>query len=163
MANILPWLFWCTSAAVSSLASADLLLLERQKKWISDRAIDFWDWLDDQRELKYLRYLGGFRWLRFVIILYSMLALLKAMVTGHRIYSDGVVNPEPSRTPYLGHHLLGGLVASFLAALIMVRILPPVLNWVTKTEGSLAYIGRSIPMLVAAIAGFFAFNLVIEW
>jgi hypothetical protein len=37
MANILPWLFWCTSAAVSSLASADLLLLDRQKKWISDR------------------------------------------------------------------------------------------------------------------------------
>src|SRR5262245_57561510 len=162
MANILPWLFWCTSAAVTSLASADLLLLERQKKWISDRAIDLWDWLDDQRELKFLRYLGGFRWLRFVVIFYSMIALFWALFIGYRMYSGGIVNAEPSRTPYLGHHHLGLGVGSFFAALIMVRTLPHVLNWVTKTEAGLAYLGRSIPMLVAAIAGVFAFSQVVE-
>lgn len=162
MANILPWLFWCTSAAVTSLASADLLLLERQKKWISDRAIDLWDWLDDQRELKYLRYLGGFRWLRFVVIFYSMIGLLWALFIGYRMYSGGIVNAEPSRTPFLGQHHLGLGVGSFLAALIMVRTLPHVLNWVTKTEAGLAYIGRSIPMFVAAIAGFFALGQVVE-
>src|SRR5262245_38616879 len=162
MANILPWLFWCTSAAVTSLASADLLLLERQKKWISDRAIDLWDWLDDQRELKFLRYLGGFRWLRFVVIFYSMIALFWALFIGYRMYAGGIVNAEPSRTPYLGQHHLGLGVGSFLAALIMVRTLPHVLNWVTKTEAGLAYIGRSIPMFVAAIAGFFAFGRVVE-
>jgi ABC-type bacteriocin/lantibiotic exporter with double-glycine peptidase domain len=78
------------------------------------------------------------------------------------MYSGGIVNAEPSRTPYLGHHHLGLGVGSFLAALIMVRTLPHVLNWVTKTEAGLAYIGRSIPMLVAAIAGFFAFGQVVE-
>jgi hypothetical protein len=61
VAHVLPWLFWCTSAAVSGLATADLLLLDTQKKWINDRAIEFWNWLDDQRELKYLQYLRKFR------------------------------------------------------------------------------------------------------
>jgi hypothetical protein len=162
MAHILLWLFGCSAAVVSSLASADLLLCDRQRKWINDRAIDFWNWLDDQRELNYLGYLRGFRWQRFVAILYSMFALLLALVTGYRMYSGEIVSPDPLRVPYLGHHLLGALVASFFAALIMVRALAPVLNWVTKTEGSWAYIGRSLPMLFAAIAAFFAFCLVLD-
>src|SRR5215470_13719075 len=161
MANILPWLFWCASGAITSLASADLLLLDRQKKWINDRAIDVWDWLDDQRELKYLRYLGGFRWQRFVVILYSMIALFMVLFIGYRMSIGGIVNPDPSRMPYLGHHFLGAFAGSFLAALIMVPTLARVLNWVTRTEGSWAYIGRSTPMLVAAIAVFYAFSLVI--
>ena len=86
MVNILSWLFWCTSAAVGSLASADLLLLDSQKKWINNRAIDFWNWLDDQRELKYLRYLRGFRCQRFVAILYALVALVVAVGFGILVY-----------------------------------------------------------------------------
>src|SRR5262245_66426538 len=90
MANILPWLFWCTSAAVGSLASADLLLRDRQKKWINDRATDLWDWLDDQRELKYLPYLHKFRWQKCVVILYAVFALLGPLFVGF-LMSLGVV------------------------------------------------------------------------
>ena len=86
MANILSWLFLGGSAAVSGLASADLLLLDSQKKWINDRAADFWNWLDDQRELKYLRYLRGFRWQRFVVILYALIASIVAVGIGVLIY-----------------------------------------------------------------------------
>jgi hypothetical protein len=173
---------------VSSLASADLLLLDRQKKWISDRAIDFWNWLDDQRELKYLAYLRKFRWQRFVVILYATAALfgvamavamefseyfnsevIKAFTKGFteefpRGYIEGYRQSsgvEPGEIPISTlavHYALGMVLGSFFAALLMAGpVLSRALNWVTKTEGSWAYIGRSIPILisalVAAIAG----------
>ena len=82
MLNILLLLFWFASATLSGLASADLLLRDSQKEWVNNRAADFWNWLDDQRELKYLRYLRGFRWLRFVAMLYAFVALLIAVGIG---------------------------------------------------------------------------------
>ena len=180
VAHILPWLFWCTSAAVSSLASADLLLLDTQKKWINDRAIEFWNWLDDQRELKYLPYLRKFRWQRFVAILYATVALVGVIMAGvmesseyldseftksftegyTKAYIEGFIEGysrssgvEPVETPtHVVHYTLGMFLGSFFAALLMAGpVLPRVLNWVTKTEGSWAYIGRSIPILIAAL------------
>jgi hypothetical protein len=155
MSNILSSLFWFSSTAVGFLASADLLLLDRQKKWINDRATDFWNWLDDQRELKYLLYLRNFRWQRFVVVLYALVALIAAAVVAFLIYVGAFDEPlVPRNLPYF---LLGAYTASFLAALFMVRtVLPRVLNWVTKTEGSWAYIGRSTVVAVAAIASYFA-------
>jgi hypothetical protein len=178
MANILPWLFWCTSAAVSSLASADLLLLDTQKNWINDRAIEFWNWLDDQRELKYLPYLRKFRWQRFVAILYATVALVgvimaavmesseylnsaftkgftqgytKAFIEGYS-RSSGVELVEMITPTHVVHSTLGMFLGSFFAALLMAGpVLSRVLNWVTKTEGSWTYIGRSIPILIAAL------------
>ena len=44
----------------------------------------------------------------------------------------------------------------------MVRMLPSVLNWVTKTEGSWAYIGRSTVAAVATIAFYYATNAVVS-
>src|SRR5262245_38769081 len=180
MANTLPWLFWCASAAVSSLASADLLLLDTQKKWINDRAIEFWNWLDDQRELKYLPYLRKFRWQRFIAILYATVALValvgvimavvmefseylnnaftkgftegftKAFIEGYS-RSSGVELAETPPT-HVVHFTLGGFLGSFFAALLMAGpVLSRVFNWITKTEGSWAYIGRSIPILIAAL------------
>jgi len=40
------------------LTFLDWVLSDRQKKWITDCAISLFVWLDDQRELKYLRHLG---------------------------------------------------------------------------------------------------------
>jgi len=177
VAHILPWLFWCTSAAVSSLASADLLLLDTQKKWINDRAIEFWNWLDDQRELKYLPYLRKFRWQRFVAILYATVALVGVIMAAVMVSSEYLNSPfteyfteryvEGFREGYsqssgvdpveitptrVLHSALGIFLGSFFAALLMAGpVLPRVLNWVTKTEGSWAYIGRSIPILIAAL------------
>jgi hypothetical protein len=180
VAHILPWLFWCTSAAVSSLASADLLLLDTQKKWINDRAIEFWNWLDDQRELKYLPYLRKFRWQRFVAILYATVALVGVIMAGvmesseylnseftksftegyTKAYIEGFIEGysrssgvKPVETPtHVVHYTLGMFLGSFFAALLMAGpVLSRVLNWVTKTEGSWAYIGRSIPILIAAL------------
>ena len=155
MAHILPWLFWCTSAAVGSLASADLLLLERQKKWINDRATNFWDWLDDQRELKYLPYLHKFRWQRFVVILYAVFALLVALFFGTLMCMGLFDDPKmPRNFPYF---IVGGYAAGFVTALFIVRtVLPRVLNWVTKTEKSWAYIGRSTALAAVAIAFWYA-------
>jgi hypothetical protein len=154
MLNILSLLFGLTSAAVGGLASADFLLRDSQKKRISNRAADFWNWLDDQRELKYLRYLGGFRWQRFVAILYALVALVIAVGFGILVYKGVFDEPEiQANTPRnFQYFILGGYIASFLAALVMVRVLPSVLNWVTKTEGSWAYIGRSTVATVATIA-----------
>jgi hypothetical protein len=148
MAGILTWLLWGSSAAVTSLASADLLLLDRQKKWVNDRAIDFWSWLDDQRHLKYLSYLSKFRWQKFVVILYGAVALIMAIFIGYGIYTGGF---HDAGVPlYFEHYLLGLYVGSFVAALFMVRIaLPLMLDWVTKTEGSWAYIWRSSLVLIA--------------
>jgi hypothetical protein len=178
MANILPWLFWCASAAVSSLASADLLLLDTQKKWINDRAIEFWNWLDDQRELKYLPYLRKFRWQRFVAILYVTVALVgvimaavmesseylnsaftKGFTEGYTkafierfTRSSGVELVETPTQTHVVHSTLGMFLGSFFAALLMAGpVLSRVFNWITKTEGSSAYIGRSIPILIAAL------------
>jgi hypothetical protein len=159
MANILPWLFWCTSAAVSSLASADLLLLDRQKKWIGDRATDFWDWLDDQRELKYLPYLHKFEWQRFVVMLYAVLALLAVLFIGILIYMGAfeAIKDDPRTPQNFPYFLLGSYTGGFLTALFMIRsVLPRVLNWVTKTEGSWAYIGRSTAVAVATIVFYYA-------
>ena len=166
MANILPWLFWCASAAVSSLASADLLLLDTQKKWINDRAIEFWNWLDDQRELKYLSYLRKFRWQRFIAILYATVALvalvgvIMAVVMEFSEYLNNAFTKgftegftkgfikgygvELAETPpmHVVHSTLGGYLGSFLAALLMAGpVLSRVFNWITKAEGSWAYIG----------------------
>ena len=165
MKDILPWLFWGVGGAVSGLASADLLLLDRQKKWINDRAADFWNWLDDQRELKYLRYLRGFRWQRFVVILYAIIALIVTVGIVVLICMGAFDDPEfkakaPRNFQYL---LLGAYTGGFLTALLMVRIvLPSVLNWVTKTEGSWAYIGRSTVAAVATIAFYYATNVVVS-
>jgi hypothetical protein len=159
--NILQWLLWCVSGVGSGLASADLLLLDRQKKWINDRAADFWNWLDDQRELKYLRYLRGFRWQRFVVILYALIALIVAVGIVVLICMGAFDEPEfkakaPRNFQYL---LLGVYTGGFLTALLMVRIvLPSVLNWVTKTEGSWAYVARSTVAAVVTIAFFYATN-----
>jgi hypothetical protein len=163
--NFLQWLLWCVSGVGSGLASADLLLLDRQKKWINDRAADFWNWLDDQRELKYLRYLRGFRWQRFVVILYALIALIVAVGIVVLICMGAFDDPEfkakaPRNFQYL---LLGAYTGGFLTALLMVRIvLPSVLNWVTKTEGSWAYIGRSTVAAVATIAFYYATNAVVS-
>jgi hypothetical protein len=181
VAHILPWLFWCTSAAVSSLASADLLLLDTQKKWINDRAIEFWNWLDDQRELKYLPYLRKFRWQRFVAILYATVALVGVIMAAvmesseylnsaftasfteayTKSYIEGFIDgysrsrgvePVDIIPTHVVHSSLGMFLGSFFAALLMAGpVLSRVLNWVTKTEGSWAYIGRSIPILIAAL------------
>jgi hypothetical protein len=163
MPNILSWLFWCSSAALGFLASADLLLLDRQKKWINDRAIDFWNWLDDQRDLKYLPYLRSFRWQRFVVILYAVVALIAALFVVILICVGAFDEPDvqakvPQNFPYF---LLGGYTASFLSVLFAVRtVLPRVLSWVTKTEGSWAYIGRSSVVAVATIAAYYASNAI---
>ena len=133
MLNILLLLFWFASATLSGLASADLLLRDSQKEWVNNRAADFWNWLDDQRELKYLRYLRGFRWLRFVAMLYAFVALLIAVGIGILVFSGAFSEAEvqASIPRNFEHLILGGYIASFLTALIMVRLLPSVLNWVT--------------------------------
>ena len=88
MLNILLLLFWFASATLSGLASADLLLRDSQKEWVNNNtAADFWNWLDDQRELKYLRYLRGFRWLRFVAMLYALIALPMTVGIGILVFS----------------------------------------------------------------------------
>jgi len=177
VAHILPWLFWCTSAAVSGVATADLLLLDTQKKWINDRAIEFWNWLDDQRELKYLPYLRKFRWQRFVAILYATVAFVGVIMAAVMEFSEYLnseftkgftegytkafiegfsrssgVEPVEIIPTHVVHSALGMFLGSLFAALLMAGpVLSRVLNWVTKTEGSWAYIGRSIPILIAAL------------
>jgi hypothetical protein len=163
MTNTLQWLFWFSGAAVTSLASADLLLLDTQKKWISDRATEFWDWLDDQRELRYLAYLRKFRWQRFVVILFATIALIMTLVIGYGVCTGGFHDAGVAGIPpYFEHYLLGSYVGCFVAALWMARTgLASVLSWVTKTERSWAYLWRSTLVLlvttVAVILAFFVF------
>ena len=155
MTNTLQWLFWLSGAAVTSLASADLLLLDTQKKWISDRATEFWDWLDDQRELRYLAYLRKFRWQRFVVILFAAIALIMTLVIGYGVCTGGFHDAGVADIPpYFEHYLLGLYVGCLVAALWMARTgLARVLNWVTKTERSWAYLLRStLVLLVATVA-----------
>jgi len=158
MLNILSLLFGLTSATVAGLAFADFLLRDSDKKWINNRATDFWNWLDDQCELKYLRYLRGFRWLKFVAMLYAFVALLIAGGLGILVsmgaFDEAEVQAKIPRN--FEYFILGGYIAGFLTALVMVRVLPSVLKWVTKTEGSWAYIGRSTVATVATIALYYA-------
>jgi hypothetical protein len=73
----------------------------------------------------------------------------RSYVEGYKQSSGGLVVPPPT---YIVHGTLGTFLGSFVAALLMAGpVLSRVLNWVTKTEGSLAYIGRSIPILIAAL------------
>src|SRR5262245_5384427 len=94
-----------------------------------------------------------------VVILYAIIALLGALFLGTLMYmgifSDARTDAElPRNFQYL---LLSGYTAGFLTALFVVRtVLPRVLNWVTKTEKSWAYIGRSTAVAVAAIAFVYA-------
>ena len=152
MTNILPSLLSCSAAALAFLASADWLLLDRQKKWISDRAAEFWNWLDDQRELRYLAYLRKFRWQRFVVILFATIALLMTLLIGYGVYTGGFHDGDAAGIPpYFEHYLLGSYVGCFVAALLMARTgLARVLNWVTRTERSWSYLWRSSLVLLAA-------------
>ena len=162
MTNILQWLFWGSSAIVTSLASADLLLLDTQKKWISDRAAEFWDWLDDQREFRYLAYLRKFRWQRFVVILFATIALIMVLVIGYGVCTGGFRDADNvGIPPYFEHYLLGLYVGCFVAAFYMARTgLARVLNWVTRTERSWSYLLRSTLVLVlATIAVVLAFGV----
>jgi hypothetical protein len=136
----------------------DWALSDQQKKWITDRAISLFVWLDDQREPKYLRYLGKFRWQIIVIILYAALALVMLLIVAYGMYTEEASKVEEPRGIF--HILLGGYVGSFLAALLMVRMHPYVFNWVTKTEGSGAYIGRSTLALLATLLVTIAVSLV---
>lgn len=161
MANILSLLLWASGTALGFLASADWLLLDRQRKWIIDRAADFWNWLDDQRELKYLAYLRKFRWQRFVVILYATIALIMTIVIGYGIYTGEFHDAD---TPHVEDYFLGLYVGSFVAALFMVRTaLPRLLNWVTKTEGSWAYLWRSTLVMVATVAATIASLATLTW
>ena len=164
MLNILSLLFGLTSATVAGLAFADFLLRDSDKKWINNRATDFWNWLDDQCELKYLRYLRGFRWLKFVAMLYAFVALLIAVGLGILVsmgaFDEAEVQAKIPRN--FEYFILGGYIAGFLTALVMVRVLPSVLKWVTKTEGSWAYIGRSTVAAVATIALYYAADAVVS-
>lgn len=61
---------------------------------------------------------------------------------------------------YFEHYLLGTYVGSFVTALFMVRTaLPLMLDWVTKTEGSWAYVWRSSLVLVAMAVAAFVYAL----
>ena len=100
--------------------------------------------------------------LRFVAMLYAFVALLIAVGIGILVFSGAFSEAEvqASIPRNFEHLILGGYIASFLTALIMVRLLPSVLNWVTKTEGSWAYIGRSTVAAVATIALYYATDAV---
>jgi hypothetical protein len=141
-----------TGAVLAVLTVLDWALTNRQKNWLTDRAIALFVWLDDQRELKYLKYLGKFKWQRFVIIIYAVLAglgaLLMAGVVAVVIYTGGLEDFAQNQFLY---GLLGLYLGSFFTALCMVRFVPRLLNWVTKTEGSLGYIGRSTLTLLTTL------------
>src|SRR6266576_1243738 len=116
IANILSSLLVFSGAALGFTTFADWLLLDRQRKWIIDRAAHFWNWLDDQRELKYLAYLRKFRWQRFVVILYAIIALIMTLIIGYGIYTGGFHDAD---TPHFEDYFLGLYVGSFVAALFM--------------------------------------------
>ena len=95
-------------------------------------------------------------------MLYAFVALLIAVGIGILVFSGAFSEAEvqASIPRNFEHLILGGYIASFLTALIMVHLLHSVLNWVTKTEGSWAYIGRSTVAAVATIALYYATNAV---
>jgi hypothetical protein len=152
MTDFLASLSIWTGAVLAVLTVLDWALTNPQKNWLTDRAIALFVWLDDQRELKYLKYLGKFRWQRFVIIIYAVLAglaaLLMAGLAALLIYTGEYESLVPRQFPYA---LLGQYLGSFVTALCMVRIVPRLLNWVTKTEASLVYIGRSTLILLTTL------------
>jgi len=154
MTDFLASLSIWTGAVLAVLTVLDWALTDRHKNWLTDRAIALFVWLDDQRELKYLRWLGRFRWQRFVMILYAAFAgfagLAMAGLISLLLYT-GEFDPGQLQS---GYGLLGWYVGSFIAAMCMVRIVPRLLNWVTKTEGSLGYIVRSTLALLAILFAF---------
>ena len=155
MTDFFPSLAIWTGAVLAVLTVIDWALTARQKNWLTDRAIALFVWLDDQRELKYLRRLDKFRWQRFVIILYAALAGLVALsmaaIMAFGIYTGTFESLAPR---HLWYGLLGLYLGSFFTALCMVRIVPRLLNWITKTDGSFGYIGRSTLILLAAILAY---------
>jgi hypothetical protein len=156
--------FWASlsywiAGSLALLTFLDWVLTDRQKKWITDRTIALFIWLDDQRELRYLRLLGKFRWQFIVIILYAVVALAAGSFVAFGIYSglfQEVAANDPDIPPHLEYYLLSAYIGSFIGALFMVRVvLGPVLNWITRTEGSWAYIGRSTFAFLAIVAAVF--------
>ena len=150
MTDFMAWMAMWSGGALGVLVFVNWALSERQKTWINDRFIDLFIWLDDQRELKYLRHLRQFRWQVIVVILYAALALLMVLVMAYGILSGEAARTETPRG--LVHAMLGGYLGSFMATLFMARTAQPyVLDWVTKTEGSWSYIGRSTLALLAIL------------
>jgi hypothetical protein len=75
--------------------------------------------LDDQKELKYLRQVRGFKWQIIVVIFYAAIALGTTLVVLYGMYTE-VEAPRG-----LLQFLLGGCVGSFIAALLMARTVHP--------------------------------------
>jgi hypothetical protein len=149
MADFFASLSIWTGAVLAVLTVLDWALTNRQKNWLTDCAIALFVWLDDQRELKYLKYLGKFRWQRIVIILYGMLVLVGALLMTFINYTGGFDQPEIP--PAFGNIIIEIYLGTLVGVLVMIRIMPRVLNWITKTEGSLLYIVKSTLALIATL------------
>lgn len=153
MANFLATLSIWSGGSLAVLTLLDWVLTDKQKKWVNDCAISLFIWLDDQKDLTYLKYLGKFRWQLFIVILYAVVALGMTLLVAYGKYFgkfDQLIAANPNIPPTLPDHLIAAYLGSFIGALFMVRIvLGPLFTWITKTEGSWAYIGKSSLALFA--------------
>ena len=158
--------FWATlsiwtAGGLALLTFLDWVLRDQQKKWLTDRSISLFVWLDDHNDLAYLKYLGRFRWQRIVVILYAVLALGMALVIALLKYVGELkIDDIPREFFFI---LIAAYLGSFLGNLFMVRIVfGPLFNWITKAKGRWAYIGKSILALFTMCIAYIALLIIAD-
>jgi hypothetical protein len=127
------------SVTVSALALADWFLDDRQHKWLFDKAIKIWNWLDDVRSLNYLDRFSIYknqRKLSYQIniietVLIGIPGILLAILDGEFLpfwFAVGTLPTAPINIFYL-HPLL--------------------LSWATKMKDPNVYLIRSTILLIS--------------
>jgi hypothetical protein len=146
LANLLGNVAFGTAFFVALLNTIDWLLTKNQKKWLSDKAISVWVWLDDNRSIDFLRRFKDYREQvksSAIIQAFMTIAFLPAAILGGR-------EEAPLQWAAIG----GILVAP--ATIFLIH--PAILRWITQPKTSLGYFVRSTISVLPIVLGLYVFN-----
>jgi hypothetical protein len=122
------------AVSTASLALLDIFLSNSQKKWIENRSILLWNWLDDAKKLTFLEFANRHRRLVIGFSLFCVLSvkLIDTIFTVAGFMALGLP-PVPYRL-----YWVGGLILGTLAFLLTVWAGVKAIAWILrgKTSGS---------------------------
>jgi hypothetical protein len=144
VADVLGNIFMACSASVAILTLIDWALTKTQKDYLTDKAISFWVWLDDQSPLDYLKSFKDYKTqARTSLIIQLFIAGGMALSLTFSILAGQLLSGQPLVDQFVKHFswvVVGALAASVVMSLL---IHPLILSWITQGESSLVYFLKS--------------------
>jgi hypothetical protein len=144
-----------TGAVVGTLKVIDWLLSERQKKWLSERLVDAWVWLESQRLGRFIELLRSPRIQRVFVILthieiaYIASGFLLRVYLGWDTHSEVQIGHP---RVYLFQTWVDVAAVMISAIVLSWRIHPRIAMWIASAKTIPRYFGRAGAVLVICFA-----------